>query len=318
SLAYDAAIFTTLGQEHLDFHGTMAAYLAAKRSLFERLPRVAKDGRPGLGVVNLDDPAADEFLGATVRAGATPLTYGTAPNADVRLEAVSGTVRGVAARFAVRGGPSSELRLRFGGRYNARNALAVVALARGWELPLDAVVAGLGALPAIPGRLELVDRGQPFTVVVDFAHTSGSIDALLGEVRAGLGPRGRVAVVFGASGERDEGKRPLMGEAAVRGADLAVITEDDPRGEDLGAILAAIESGARRAGGRRGERYEVVPSRREAIAAAIDWARPGDVVVLAGKGHETWMARGDGLEPWDDRAEAARILAAAGHGGPVA
>jgi UDP-N-acetylmuramoyl-L-alanyl-D-glutamate--2,6-diaminopimelate ligase len=313
SVAYDAAIFTTLGQEHLDFHGTVAAYLAAKRSLFERLPRTAKDGRPGLGIVNLDDAAAGTFVDATHDAGATVVTYGTDPAADVRLLEVAGTVRSVDARVAIDGGAPRPVHLRFGGRYNARNALAVLALAHGWELPVDGVIGGLDGLPAIPGRLELVDRGQPFAVVVDFAHTSGSIEALLAEARAGLGPGARVAIVFGASGERDAGKRPLMGEAAVRGADLALVTEDDPRAEDLAAILAAIEAGAKRAGGRRGETYRIEPSREAAIRAAIRWARPGDVVVLAGKGHETWMARASGLEPWDDREVAARILADEGH-----
>jgi UDP-N-acetylmuramoyl-L-alanyl-D-glutamate--2,6-diaminopimelate ligase len=318
SVAYDAAIFTTLGQEHLDFHGTMAAYLAAKRSLFERLPRTAKDGRPGLGIVNLDDPAAGAFVEATREAGATLLTYGTDPRADVRLLEVRGTVRSVEARASVGDGPPLGLRLRFGGRYNARNALAVLALAHGWDLPLHAVIRGMGELRGIPGRLELVDRGQPFAVVVDFAHTSDSIEALLGEVRAGLQPGARIAVLFGASGERDEGKRPLMGEAAIRGADRTFITEDDPRGEDIWAILASIEAGARRVGGRRGEDYEVVPSREAAIRAALRWARPGDVVVLAGKGHETWMARREGLEPWDDREVAARILVEEGHAGSPA
>ena len=318
AVAYDAAIFTTLGQEHLDFHGTMAAYLAAKRSLFERLPHTAKDGRPGLGIVNLDDPAAPEFDAATRAAGATVVTYGTDAGADVRLLEVTGSARSVEARFAIRGGPARGLRLRFGGRYNARNALAVMALAHGWELPIDDVVGGIGELRGIPGRLELIDRGQPFTVLVDFAHTAESIEALLAEVRAGLPAGGRVAIVFGASGERDEGKRPLMGEAAIRGADRTYITEDDPRREDLAVILAAIEDGARRAGGRPGESYEVVASRIDAIRAAFRWARPGDVVVLAGKGHETWMARGEGLEPWDDRAEATRILAEVGYPDPDA
>ena len=312
SVAYDAAIFTTLGQEHLDFHGTMEAYAAAKRSLFERLPRTAKDGRPGLGIVNLDDPAAGSFAAAARGAGARVVTYGTDPAADVRLLEATGTVRSVDARFVIADGPARELHLRFGGRYNAGNALAAIALGHGWGLPTDAVLAGLARLRSIPGRLELVDRGQPFSVVVDFAHTSGSLEALLAEARVGLPAGGRVAVVFGASGERDEGKRPLMGEAAIRGADRTFVTEDDPRGEDLDAILGAIEAGALRAGGRRGEDYELMASRAEAIEQAIRWARPGDVVVLAGKGHETWMARRDGLEPWDDREVAAGILAQEG------
>ncbi|HJW23033.1 MAG TPA: UDP-N-acetylmuramoyl-L-alanyl-D-glutamate--2,6-diaminopimelate ligase [Candidatus Limnocylindrales bacterium] len=314
SVAYDAAIFTTLGQEHLDFHRTMAAYLAAKRSLFERLPVTAKDGRAGLGVVNVDDPAAGAFADAARRAGARVVTYGTDPRADVRLLEVSATVSSVEALVAIAGGGTRRLRLRLGGRYNARNAAAVVALAHGWGLPVGAVVDGLAELRGIPGRLEPVDRGQPFAVVVDFAHTSGSIEALLVEARAGIAPGARVAIVFGASGERDEGKRPLMGEAAVRGADRTFITEDDPRAEDLTAILAAIEAGAQRAGGRPGETYELVPSREAAIRAAVRWARPGDVVVLAGKGHETWMARAGGLEAWDDRDVAARILGEEGYG----
>jgi UDP-N-acetylmuramoyl-L-alanyl-D-glutamate--2,6-diaminopimelate ligase len=307
-VAYDAAIFTNLSHEHLDFHGTFEAYAAAKRNLFERLPATAKDGGPGLGVVNLDDPAAESFILATTIAGARAITYGTRADADVQLidlEADASSSRLV----ALVDGRELAIDLRIGGRYNALNALAVIALAVGWDLDLEAVAGGLARLPGVPGRLEAVDRGQPFHVIVDYAHTPGSLEAITAELQALVEPSGgAVLSVFGASGERDVGKRPLMGEAAARHSRLVVVTEDDSRGEDPASIYEAVARGAEAAGSRRDDDLLIVGNRREAIREAFHRARPGDVVLIAGKGHETWNMGPHGAEPWSDRDTAEALL----------
>ncbi len=308
SVAYDAAIFTNLSHEHLDFHGTFEAYAAAKRSLFERLPDIAKDGRPGLGVVNADDPTAAAFIEAATRAGARAITFGKGAAADVRLTGLEADAS--SSRFVADvGGRELRVSLRIGARYNAMNALAVIALAAGWDLDLESVAAGLATVRGVPGRLEAVDHGQPFHVVVDFAHTPGSINAVAGELRALAEPRGgSVISVFGSSGERDVGKRPLMGEAGARNSRLVIVTEDDPRTEDPDAIAEEVARGAEAGGARRGVSLLVIGDRRAAIAEAFRRARPGDVVLLAGKGHETAMMRAGGPEPWNDREVAEALL----------
>jgi UDP-N-acetylmuramoyl-L-alanyl-D-glutamate--2,6-diaminopimelate ligase len=311
-VAYDAAIFTNLSHEHLDFHGTVEAYRAAKLSLFERLPATAKDGRPGLGIVNVDDPEGERFAAATRSIGARVIGYGTAATAEVRLlhlEADASSCR----LLADAGGRKLSVTLRIGGRFNARNALAAIALGVGWDLDLDGVAAGLAALRGVPGRMEAVDRGQPFHVVVDYAHTPGSLEAIGRELRSLAEPHGgAVLSVFGASGERDIGKRPLMGAAAARESRLVIVTEDDSRREDPGSIYEQVAAGAEQAGSRRGEGLLVIPDRREAIAEAFRRALPGDVVLIAGKGHETWNMGPDGPVPWSDRTTAETLLAEMG------
>jgi UDP-N-acetylmuramoyl-L-alanyl-D-glutamate--2,6-diaminopimelate ligase len=315
SVAYGAAIFTNLSHEHLDFHGTFEAYRAAKLSLFERLPQEGRDGRPGIGVVNFDDPNGRAFAAATTGAGARVITYGAHPDADVRLLALEGDAS--SSRLDVEaGGRKVRIALRIGGRFNAHNALAVVGLGLGWGLDLDRVAAGLGELPGVPGRMEAVVRGQPFHVVIDYAHTAGSLDAVgreLGELAAPHG--GRVISVFGASGERDTGKRPLMGRAAGARSRLIIVTEDDSRNEDPAAIFEAIVTGAEAAGLQRDHEVLVIPDRRAAIAEAFARARPADVVLLAGKGHETWNIGRAGAEPWSERDVAEAALAELGYRG---
>jgi UDP-N-acetylmuramoyl-L-alanyl-D-glutamate--2,6-diaminopimelate ligase len=258
--------------------------------------------------VNVDDPAGPRFAEATRRAGARVVSYGTDPAADVRLHSLEA---GAAASHLVAdvAGREIALDLRLGGRFNARNALAVLGLAVGWDLDLGRVVAGMAGLTGVPGRLEAVNRGQPFDVIVDYAHTSGSLDAVARELNELIAPRGgRLFSVFGASGERDVGKRPLMGEAAARWSDLVIVTEDDSRNEDPGSIYEAVAAGAELAGKRRGEDLLVIGDRREAIAEAFGRARPGDVVLIAGKGHETWNVGPAGPEPWSDRQVANELL----------
>jgi UDP-N-acetylmuramoyl-L-alanyl-D-glutamate--2,6-diaminopimelate ligase len=307
SVECDGAIFTNLSHEHLDFHGTFEAYRDAKRSLFSRLPAKAKGGRPGLAVVNLDDRHVDGFMKAARKAHASVTTYGAAAMADVRLYGVrpgnpTSLVQAIVGQRRV------DIQLRLPGRYNAMNALAVLGLAHGWGFDIDAVAAALAAVEGVPGRMERVDAGQPFAVVIDYAHTSASLAAVLAELRP-LATEGRgVITVVGASGERDTGKRPLMGEAAVKGSRLLIVTEDDSRGEDPNEIFAAVAAGAEAAGARRGHDLLVIDDRREAIAEAFRRAQPGDVVLVAGKGHETWNVGPNGPEPWSDRATALELL----------
>jgi UDP-N-acetylmuramoyl-L-alanyl-D-glutamate--2,6-diaminopimelate ligase len=314
SVDYDAAIFTNLSHEHLDFHGTFERYRDAKVSLFSRLPRDAKGGRPGVGVINVDDAAADLFLEATRATGARIVTYGTDPIAGLQLLDIEADAAG--SRFAVEigGSPPMGVTLPIAGRYNAPNALAVLGLAYGWDLDLQAVLGAFERFPGVPGRMEGVVRGQPFHVVIDYAHTPGSIDAVAGELQALVGATGgSVISVFGASGERDVGKRPLMGEAAARHSGLVIVTEDDSRGENPTEIFDAIAAGAEKAGKQRGKDLLIMGDRREAIAEAFRRAKRGDVVLLAGKGHETWNVGPHGPEPWSDRATADAELTMLGY-----
>jgi len=307
SVDYDGAIFTNLSHEHLDFHGTFDAYRWAKLSLFERLPEHAKGGLPGAGVINADDPHANAFIDATRGAKALPVTYGERPEADVRLTGLSAEASGTHVKTQV-GGASRKLNLRLPGRFNAYNAMAVLGLAHAWTLDLDRVSAALEAVAGVPGRMERVDLGQQFMVVIDYAHTSASLDAVLRELQPMTrGGRGVITVV-GASGERDVGKRPLMGEAAAKRSRLLIVTEDDSRNEDPAAIFEAIAAGAEAAGKRWGEDLLVIGDRREAIVEAFRRARPGDVVLIAGKGHETWNVGPNGPEPWSDRGTAEELL----------
>ncbi len=319
AIAYDAAIFTNLSHEHLEFHGTFAAYRAAKVSLFERLGRAASgeagpERRPRIGVVNADDPAAAAFAAATRTAGARLITYGAGSSAGVRAVAVE--ERADRLRIEVTAdGWAGLVSLRLAGRFNVHNALAAIALGVGWGLDLEAVKAGLEAVEGVSGRMERVDRGQPFGLIVDFAHSPAALEtvlAQLGPVAAASG--GELIVVFGSAGERDVAKRPMMGRIAGQRCRLVVVTDEDPRGEDRLAILEAIAAGAATAGRRRGDDLLVVPDRAEAIAVALERARPGDVVLLAGKGHEPTIEGPDGPLPWDERRAAEDALAALGFG----
>jgi UDP-N-acetylmuramoyl-L-alanyl-D-glutamate--2,6-diaminopimelate ligase len=194
------------------------------------------------------------------------------------------------------------------GRLAASEA-AAFGLAVGWDLDRRAAASGLASFGGVPGRREVLARGQPFGVVIDFAHTPKSIDAVAGELESLVGPNGgSVISVFGSSGERDVAKRPLMGEAAARRSRLVIITEDDSRGEDPDSIFEQIAAGAEKAGKRRGEDLLIIPDRRQAIAEAFRRAQPGDVVLLAGKGHETWNMGPHGPEPWSDREAALALL----------
>jgi UDP-N-acetylmuramoyl-L-alanyl-D-glutamate--2,6-diaminopimelate ligase len=282
AVRFAVAVFTNLSQDHLDFHGTMEDYFAAKASLFQA-------GRAGVGVVNADDPWGRRLLEST-----------PVPTRSFSMsEAVGLQLDRTGSSFLWEG---EAVRLRLAGAVNVANALAAAAAARELGVGDPAVAAGLSNLASVPGRNEPVDRGQPFSVLVDYAHTPDALERTLSGARQ-IAADGRVLVVFGCGGDRDRAKRPLMGEVAARLADLAVLTSDNPRSEDPVEIIDQVRAGV------RGEDGLVVePDRRSAIGLALAAARPGDVVVIAGKGHETTQVIGSRTLPFDDRAVAAEIL----------
>ena len=276
--------------------------------------RRSPTGGARLAIVNADDPAADLFVAAGRSAGARVLTYGLAQTADVRATTIEEDARGLRVGVATSGW-SGSVALRLAGRFNAHNALAAIALGVGWDLDLEAVRSGLEAVAGVPGRMERIDRGQPFAVIVDYAHSPAALRTvldLLGPVASAGG--GGLIAVFGSAGERDTEKRPMMGRVAGERCRLVVLTDEDPRGEDRDAILDAIARGAEDAGRRRDDDLLLVPDRARAIATAFGRAGPGDLVLLAGKGHEPTIIGAGGPVAWDERAEAERALRELGYG----
>ena len=286
---FDVMAFTNLTRDHLDYHGTFERYLAAKARLLEL-------GREGAtAVVNADAPAWK-----ALRPRGPVLTYGTGPGADVRAQ-----VRGLTAEHSTfelaAGGKRFPVTLALPGRFNVYNALCAAACALALDQPLEAVAAGLGEALPVPGRLERI-ASEPFDVLVDFAHTPDALDQVAGTLKALV--RGRLIVVFGAGGDRDPTKRPEMGAAVSRHADLAVVTSDNPRTEDPAAIVAEVARGVSGC-----DSVEIV-DRREAIGWALERARPGDAVLLAGKGHEAFQEVGTEKRPFDERRIVREFLAA--------
>jgi UDP-N-acetylmuramoyl-L-alanyl-D-glutamate--2,6-diaminopimelate ligase len=281
---FSALVFTNLTQDHLDFHGTLDAYFDAKRRLFT-------EARPP-AAVNVGDEHGRR-LAEELRGHQPLLTFGLTDDAEIRADDLELGPRG--ARFRA-GGVELETRLR--GRFNVENILGALAGARLLGIEDDAIAYGVKELRGVPGRFEAVDEGQPFAVLVDYAHTPDSLENILRTARD-LAP-GRVICVFGCGGDRDRGKRPLMGRIGTELADLAIVTSDNPRSEEPEAIIAEILSGAGEA--------EVEPDRREAIARAVETAEEGDVVVIAGKGHEQGQQFADHTIPFDDREVAREAL----------
>jgi UDP-N-acetylmuramoyl-L-alanyl-D-glutamate--2,6-diaminopimelate ligase len=287
-LMVDVALFTNLSQDHLDFHPSMEAYFEAKRRLFR--PAHARHG-----VINADDPWGRRVLAAGEIAATS---YAVATAADVVATDVHIGRDGI--RFTVE---DVEIRSALRGAFNVSNCLGVVAVARALQIDDAATADGIAALEAVPGRMEPIDVGQPFTVVVDYAHTPDSIDSVLRGARPLAD--GQVIIVFGCGGDRDQAKRPAMGRAASDGADLVIVTTDNPRSEDPERIIADVLTGVPPTAA-----VIVEPDRRAAIREAVDAAGPGDVVVIAGKGHETAQEIDGRFEPFDDRVVAREALEA--------
>jgi UDP-N-acetylmuramoyl-L-alanyl-D-glutamate--2,6-diaminopimelate ligase len=295
---FAVALFTNLTQDHLDYHGDMSAYYAAKARLFTTY-------QPGVAVLNYDDPAGQQLVHAT---GAPVITYGFSPQAEVGIERLEMDANGIGLTARI-GRQCVTLHSCLVGRHNVYNILGILATAKGLGLDPVPTIEGIQKLLMVPGRFERVDAGQPFSVLVDYAHTDDALRNILQAVRDIAA--GRIIVVFGAGGDRDRGKRPRMGRIAAQYADLAVITSDNPRTEVPRAIIRAIEAGFRESGER--SRYRVIEDRAEAIHEAIGMARAGDAVVIAGKGHETYQIIGSERFAFDDRQVAAQALRAFGY-----
>ena len=295
-LDFRVAVFTNFTQDHLDFHRTLEAYREAKTKLFTGLV-------PGTtAVVNLDDAMGRDL---PHRTRARVMTYGTRPDLEP-VPDVSGRVAAVRPDGLDCGisaeGRSWMVRLRLSGRYNLHNLMAAFAAGRALGWSEEQIIAGAEALAAVPGRLEPVDAGQQFRVFVDYAHTPDALRRVLSTVREFT--TGRVIVVFGCGGDRDRGKRPLMGEAAAQLANVCIVTSDNPRSESPESIVEEILKGM------GGSERVVELDRKEAIAKALGDARPGDTVVIAGKGHEDCQIVGTEKRHFDDREVARQILGA--------
>jgi UDP-N-acetylmuramoyl-L-alanyl-D-glutamate--2,6-diaminopimelate ligase len=282
--SFEVAVFTNLGRDHLDLHGTVERYFAAKARLFE--PGLARHA-----VVNVDD-VHGRLLADSLAIPVT--TFSTTDVTDVRVTATSHAYRW----------RDVEIVVGIGGAFNVMNSLAAATACSVLGIPSDRIAAGLAAAPAVPGRMEPVDAGQPFALLVDYAHTPDGLREALRAVRAAVG-EGRVIAVFGCGGDRDREKRPEMGAVVAELADVAVVTSDNPRSEDPLAIIDATVAGVPE---HYRDRVVIEPDRRRAIAAAIRNARHGDVVLVAGKGHETTQTIGDTVVPFDDRAVARQLL----------
>jgi UDP-N-acetylmuramoyl-L-alanyl-D-glutamate--2,6-diaminopimelate ligase len=319
-IAYDVAVITNLTHEHLELHGTWEAYRDAKLSLFERLHEGPSNPRkqwPKAAIVNADDPSAGLFAGVAQEAGARVVTYGTDASADVRATRVEEDARRLRVEYDAPSG-SAVLNLRLAGRFNVHNALAVVAVAEAVGLDPAAVRSGVEGVTGVPGRMERIEAGQPFGVVVDYAHSPASLRMVLELLAPWAAARGgELIAVFGSAGERDTAKRPMMGRIAGERSRLVVVTDEDPRGEDREAILEEIAAGAEAVGRRRGTDLLLIPDRAAAIHAAFERARPGDVVLLAGKGHERSILGPDGPAPWDEVRAAREALRSLGYGEPA-
>ena len=296
---FQAAVFTNLTQDHLDFHGDMESYFQAKLKLF-------KEFSPANSIVNVDDAygrrIAEEARGRV-------WTYAAGSGADLGVEDISSSSSGMRFQMLT---PAGRVRVETAliGRHNLSNILAASAACLSQGLTPEEVAAGVASLENIPGRFEKVDMGQPFLVVVDYAHTEDALARVLEFARPVT--EGRILTLMGCGGDRDRNKRPLMAAAALRGSDYVVMTSDNPRTEDPASILREVESGAALAPASGG-RWRSILDRREAIRAIIAEAREGDAVVIAGKGHETYQILGIERTPFDDREEARTALRLAGY-----
>jgi UDP-N-acetylmuramoyl-L-alanyl-D-glutamate--2,6-diaminopimelate ligase len=299
---FDIGVFTNLTQDHLDFHHTLDEYFEAKARLFTDYPE--RSQKPFSAVINLDDPygrrLADRSRGRVV-------TYAIDREATVRASQIRTTLSGISFCVSREGKSEQPLQLRLGGRFNVSNALAALGAAQAAGLDWERSLAALAAVPGVPGRFESVDAGQEFAVIVDYAHSPDGLENVLTSARA-LEP-GRLIVVFGCGGDRDRTKRPIMGRLAAELADTVVVTSDNPRSEEPGAIIREIVTGIEAAPRRRAQIIEE-PDRRLAIEQAIHLAAPGDLVLIAGKGHENYQIFPDRTIHFDDREVAREVLSA--------
>jgi UDP-N-acetylmuramoyl-L-alanyl-D-glutamate--2,6-diaminopimelate ligase len=291
---FDVAIFTNLTRDHLNFHKTFEEYFGAKKILFAGTGA----GIPGVAVLNIDDPYGPRLDALAKRT----LTYGVTGSADLTAKKFSLSFHGLEFTAQTSAGPV-EVRSSLVGRINVYNILAAIGAALALDIPVAQIEEGIRNLELVPGRFQRIDEGQPFLVVVDYAHADDALRNLISTARE-LNPAGRVITLFGAGGERDRSTRPPMGEAAGSLSDLVILTSDNPRSEDPLRIINDVVVGLQKVNGN----YLIEPDRDIALALAIDEAKPGDIVLLAGKGHENYQILRDRTYEFDDREKARAIL----------
>lgn len=295
----DVAVMTNLTQDHLDYHGTMEHYAAAKAKLFQNRPRLI--------VLNHDDEWYSYFN--KFLAKERKVSYGTHPDATVQITDVALSKNGSDAKLVFDGAHEMKLHTNLPGKFNVYNATAAAAVGYYLQLEPDQVVKGIDSLKTVPGRLERVEAGQSFEVVVDYAHTPDALENVLSSLK--LLTKGRLIVVFGATGDRDRSKRPLMGRIASEHADRIYLTDEETYSEDGAKIREAIMRGIKEAKGDR--KTTEIADRREAMHKAFAGAKKGDIVVITGMGHETTRNMGGSKEPWSDPGVAREVLAELGH-----
>jgi UDP-N-acetylmuramoyl-L-alanyl-D-glutamate--2,6-diaminopimelate ligase len=307
--AFDAALITKLTSEHLDFHGTREAYIAAKARLLAALTQSEGKHGPQVAAINADDEGSARLIG---QAPGPVITFGLGESAALRATAIHAGPDGSTFHVEV-DGRSLHAATPLPGLFNVYNCLGVLALVYGRGLDLAAAIAALPDFAGVTGRMHAIRQGQPFSVIVDYAHTADSLQKVLQTLRPLT--RGRLIAVFGSAGDRDREKRPAMGRVAARYADYAVFTDEDPRTEPSLAVIDAIAAGAQAAGWHEGLHYLRLADRAQAIAHAVHAARAGDVVLLAGKGHEQSILVGGRSLPWDEEAAAREALRSCGYTG---
>jgi UDP-N-acetylmuramoyl-L-alanyl-D-glutamate--2,6-diaminopimelate ligase len=298
-VCFDSAVFTNLTQDHLDFHKTFDAYFDAKRRLFELLEKSCKQNRAA--IINTDDDYGRRIYESHNGYTFKMISYGESEGAVLLAapESIDNSITGISYRF-VHGPDRRDIKLKLAGRFQVYNSLAALGSALYSGVDIDDVIKGMSKLDSVPGRLQVVDTGAGFYAVVDYAHTGDALLKLLQSVNEM--PHNRVITVFGCGGDRDRTKRPVMGKIAVDNSDFAVVTSDNPRTEDANAIIDDIMKGI------TGGSYIVEPDREKAIEAAINIAEKGDVVVIAGKGHEDYQIIGKTKHHFDDREMALKYM----------
>ena len=290
---YEAACYTNLSQDHLDYFGTMEKYFETKKSFF-------MNGAVLNAALNEDDETSDDII-KDIR---TPyLTFGISSEADVFARDIEISEEGVSFSILLRGVEDMQVNMHLTGMFNVYNALAAASLAMIMGVKNSDIKAGLESVQNVPGRVEMLDTKTPYKVILDYSHSPDALENILTTVRTFT--RNRLIVLFGCGGDRDQGKRPIMGEIAGRLADYSILTSDNPRTEDPIAILEAIEAGAKAVGGS----YTVIENRREAIRYALNMGRDGDVIILAGKGHETYQDIMGVKKPFDEKVVVSELLA---------
>ncbi|MRX70811.1 UDP-N-acetylmuramoyl-L-alanyl-D-glutamate--2,6-diaminopimelate ligase [Bacillus lacus] len=300
---YDVAVFTNLTQDHLDYHKTMDSYRQAKGLLFSQLGNTFYHNKPKFAVLNNDDPASSQYKLMTA---AHILTYGIDSSSDIMAEDIKMTASGTSFNLKTPAG-TKKVEMKLIGKFSVYNVLAAAGAAAASGIPLDTIVEAIENLQAVRGRFEVVDAGQDFTVIVDYAHTPDSLENVLKTIRQFA--RSNVYAVVGCGGDRDRAKRPVMAEIAATYSDVPIFTSDNPRSENPEQILKDMEQGV------MGKDYLKIISREQAIFAAIEKAEAGDVVLIAGKGHETYQIIGTEILDFDDREVAIRAISSVRSGG---